>query len=244
MVTPLSRTAVCILYTDGIQDLSRQDEGEEASGISAQTLNGLRAPLVTAAREDGSIFAAPYRVIKACEECGYANYRDDMTAIMFGACYVPEGIYNATVDLSPDMVDLAAQAAGEWSRAQGWSDEVVERIQLVIEEKLMNIYDHGFDERERIRETVALRIKRRCDCAELTVWDCGTPEPSLEVAAGHAETAFDLANFAMRDHGRGRLMVRSMCRCIARNRIGVLNETIYYIPLDGQAEGFEPEESK
>ena len=159
---------------------------------------------------------------------------------------VHDGVHNEVVVLAPDIIDKAAQNAGEWCRAQGWSDAIVEQIQLVIEEKLMNIHDHGFDERDRIRESVALRLKKCRDCAELTVWDCGTPEPSLEVAAGNADTAFDLANLDMKNHGRGRLMLRSMCRCIARNRIGALNETIYYIPLDagGQAETTLHEEAK
>jgi len=236
VLTQLSDSAVCVLFTDGIQDLSRTDDGDDAMGISDDKLMDTRVELVSSARSNGSMLAAPYRIMKALAEDGFTNYRDDMTTIMFGARHALDGIYEATVPIAPDKIDDAAQAAGKWCATQGWSQDLVERMLLVIEEKLMNVHDHGFDDRERLHEVAGMRLRKLRDCAELTVWECGTPEPSMEVAAGNADTAFELANIGMRNHGRGRLMVRSLCRCIARNRIGNLNETIYYIPFDGQTE--------
>ena len=80
-------------------------------------------------------------------------------------------------------------------------------------------------------------LKRRHDSVELTVWDCGTPEPSIAVAAGSASTAFELVNQEMSDHGRGRLMVRELCDGIERKRFGTLNETVYHVRIGHNEEG-------
>ena len=104
------------------------------------------------------------------------------------------------------------------------------RVQLVMEEHLMNVYDHGLNAQQQRKGIVSLRLRRRADKAELTVWDAGSPPPSMDVAAGSVDTAFDLANIKMEDHGRGRLMVRQLCNGIQRQRFGKLNETMFYIP--------------
>ena len=136
------------------------------------------------------------------------------------------------------VVDDAARELGDWCRAQGWSEGDLGRVQLVLEEKLMNVYDHGFDDIGRLHEVACVRLlKRRQDYAELTVWDCGTPEPSIAVAAGNASTAFELVNQEMSDHGRGRLMVRELCGGVERKRFGSLNETVCHVRLGQDEKG-------
>lgn len=100
----------------------------------------------------------------------------------------------------------------------------------------MNLHDHGFDDRERLRETACVRLRRLRDYVEMTIWDCGTQDPSIEVAAGSTSVAFELANKAFGGRGRGRLMMREICNGIARNRYGMLNETIFNIPLKAKEE--------
>ena len=154
-----------------------------------------------------------------------------MTLLVFGARIHLPGVHEATVPLVPDDIDAAAKAVGEWCADEGWPEGLVGKVQLVMEEKLMNVYDHGFDERYRLREVVNIRLRRlaRGGGAELTVWDTGTPEPSIQVAAGDTATAFELKNREMSGHGRGRLMVRELCDGVERVRHDALNETIYYI---------------
>ena len=101
----------------------------------------------------------------------------------------------------------------------------------------MNIYDHGFNDHQRRKGVVSLRLRQRRDFAELTVWDCGQPPPSLKVAAGVTETALDLVNNDLSNHGRGRLMVRQLCDGIQRQRFGSLNETVFHIPTKSRKDG-------
>ena len=127
-----------------------------------------------------------------------------------------------------------SQDIAAWCRDNGWPDEGVSRVQLVLEEKLMNVYDHGFDDRDRLHEVVTVRLKRVRDTAVLTIWDAGAEEPSLMVATGDSDTAFEKANQNMAGRGRGRLIVRELCDGVERNRYPPLNETTYHIPLYGK----------
>ena len=168
----------------------------------------------------------------AFEEFGYKYLQDDVTILLFGPRLVKEGMFEAAVPLTPTAVDDASRKIGDWCKREGWSDVDIHCVQLVLEEKMMNVYDHGFDDVDRLNEVVCIRLLKHCeDSAELTVWDWGSPEPSIAVAAGNAETAFELLNRDMSNHGRGRLMVRELCCGVQRKRYGQLNETVYYVKM-------------
>ncbi len=241
--TPLSRSAICIAHTDGIMDLSSDAAGEDM--LTVELSRKVRSALVENARRDGMAPALSAMYIKALAELGYDKFHDDVTILIFGARDQKPGMYEAAVRLSSDDVDVASQSLAEWCREQGWPEEGISRVQLVFEEKLMNIHDHGFDDREKLREVVSVRLKRDGDTAVLTVWDEGTAEPSIAVVAGDADTAFEMANRNMAGRGRGRLIVRELCDGVERNYYPPLNETAYHIPLFGKKpEGGENGEGK
>ena len=233
VVTPLSPSAVAIAFTDGVLDLTRDRDGLEQ--LHADALSEICADLADDARKRGALCPLPHKIIAMCAERGYTHFHDDVTALVFGAAQDVDDLYEAAVPLTPEHVDRAAQDIGAWCAERGLPDEFSGRLQLVVEEKLMNIYDHGFDERDRLREAVGLRLRVFSKDAQLAVWDYGTPEPSIEVAAGDASTAFELVNKEMGGRGRGRLIVRELCNGVERNRYGLLNETIYHIPLELKA---------
>ena len=230
--TTLTRSAVCIAHTDGLMDLSRDVAGEEV--LPPKIAREVRAGLVESARRDGTITTAPAKYIKALAELGYDKRHDDISILVFGAYDPIPGVYEAAIQLSPDEVDAASQRVAEWCRAEGCPDDGISRIQLVFEEKLMNIYDHGLDDRNRLHEVVTVRLRRVIDNFVLTVWDTGTEEPSIAVVAGDSETYFEQANRNMAGRGRGRLIVRELCDGVERNRYPPLNETTYHIPIFGK----------
>ena len=231
VVDALSPASVCIAVTDGISELSKDEDGFDK--ISLDLLHRLRCEILHDASKSGTLMADANKFMEACKELGYANLHDDVTILVFGARCVRPGTFEATVPLSPSTVDETARALGDWCRAEGgWDETGIASVQLVLEEKLMNVYDHGFDDVDRMREVACVRLVRSRDGeAVLTVWDYGTPTPSLAVAAGNSDTAFELINRQMSDHGRGRLMVRELCRGIERKRYGELNETVYHVRL-------------
>ncbi|MBO7686764.1 MAG: SpoIIE family protein phosphatase [Kiritimatiellae bacterium] len=226
----LSKESLCIAFTDGIYELSRDKAGSDR--ISADMLRRLCVELAQDAVRDGTALVAASKFMHACYEFGYDKLQDDVTLFLFGPTNVPPGVYEVTMPLSPVALDKQAQDMGAWCRAAGWAEEDVGRVQLVLEETVMNVYDHGFDDVDRLHEVVGVRLARRnAGVADLTVWDYGTPVPSLSVAGGDASTAFELINRQMGNHGRGRLIVRELCCGIERKRYGSLNETIYHVKL-------------
>ena len=230
--TPLSSTAVYLAYTDGLLDLSRDAEGDDRMPLSLS--KEIRSGIIEAARRDGTCMVAAAKFMKALAELGYNKLHDDITLLMFGESIELPGIYEATIRLLPQEIDGLSQKVAAWCREQGWPDEGIMRLQLVLEEKLMNVYDHGIDERDKMHEVTSIRVKRIRDNAVLTVWDPGSPEPSIVVAAGDSDAAFEMANQNMAGRGRGRLIVREICDGIERSSYPPLNETTYHIPLAGK----------
>ena len=230
--TPLTRKSVCIAYTDGLLDLSRDAAGEDMMPLSLS--RSIRSDLMETAHKDGTMPALPAMYIKALAELGYDKFHDDVTIVLFGANDPPPGMYETVVHLIPEDVDRASQNLAAWCREHDWPEEGISRIQVVLEEKLMNVCDHGFSEGESIREVVFVRMTRLKDEAVLTVWDGGAEEPSIAVVAGDSDTAFDKANKNMAGRGRGRLIVRELCDGIERKRYPPLNETTYHIPFFGK----------
>ena len=228
--TKLSDDAVCVMVSDGFFDLGRDSRFTET--MPEQLLQNTCHDLISAARFDGSIASVPQKLISVFEDFGYKYCADDVTMVMFGKRGFPKDIYETTVLLQPDDIAEAAVAVGEWCAKEGWNDGLVNRVQLVMEEALMNVHDHGVDSRERLSAVANLRLRRIRDIAELTIWDCGTPTPSVEVAAGDSKIAFELKNREFSGRGRGRLITRELCNGISRSRYENLNETIYYIPVE------------
>ena len=228
--TPLSRSAMCVAHSDGIYDLASDQEGYDLMPTALRVR--VRNELFTDARANGSVIAAPYKFIAACEAYGYTNFSDDVTELVFGPRYNDPRVMLFTVAMRPEAIDAVAESIGAWSELQGWGPAVATKLQLVFEEKMMNLHDHGIDPGERARETASVRIRKHGGHAEMTIWDCGTPEPSIEVAAGNADTALELKNLEFSGRGRGRLMIREICDgSIMRNSFGALNETVYYVAL-------------
>ena len=227
--TTLSASDICIAYTDGLMDLSRDAGGEDS--LPLQASRPLRSGIVENARRDGYLTVAPEMYMKALADLGYDKFHDDVTIVFFGARDPVPGMYETSVRLSSDAVDAESQEVAEWCREQGWPEEGISRVQLVLEEKLMNICDHGFNERERLHEVATVRLKKVRDKAVLTIWDAGTAEPSIAVATGDADTAFEMKNRDFSGRGRGRLIVRELCDGIERKFYPPLNETTYHIPF-------------
>ena len=238
VTTRLSKTAVCVAYTDGILDVSKDAEGSER--LPVEVSHSILKELASEAREKGSMPAFLAKFMTVCEARGYSTFHDDVTLLTFCARLPIDGLYESTFSLTPAEVDKAAQEMGYWCHMHNWPEDAIGYVQLVLEEKAMNVYDHGFDDRTRLHEVVSVRLSRRGDSACLTVWDNGTPEPSIAVVAGDSALAFDMANNQMSNHGRGRLMVRELCEMVQRNQYGTLNETIYHIPFALKA-GADPE---
>ena len=220
--------------SDGVFDVYKEQEGQEPLPDSLRT--ELQNDLLSDARSKNSLVTFPYKFQLACEACGYSVFADDVTELVFGARLKKPDVLIKSIPMDPAVIDTTAQEIEQWCSAQGWDQELVTRVELVFEEKMMNLYDHGYDIRDRSGEQACFKLQKHADHADLTIWDWGTQEPSIPVAVGNTEVELDLKNRDYSSRGRGRLMVRKVCCGIERNRFGTLNETIYHISAGDKAE--------
>ena len=233
--THLSENALCIAFTDGVLDVYRDEDGHEPAPDSF--LSEMLHQMMPEADRLDTVIISPYKFRLACEVFGYNYFADDMTALIFGARFKKPGVLIESVPMDAEFIDEKAQEIERWCFEQGWDPETATKVELVFEEKMMNVYDHGYDAHDRVGEQACFRLKKIRNHAELTIWDWGTPEPSIAVATGSSEVELELKNRGFSSRGRGRLMVRKICLGIERNRFDNLNETIYRIAMnDGDAQ--------
>ena len=228
--TRLSETAFCVAFTDGVFDIYRDADGHEP--MPDEFLTETLRDLMPQAYYLDTLIIAPYKFLQLCEAFDYKFFADDLTGLIFGSRLEKPGVLIKSIPMNASAIDGEAQEIEKWCSAEGWDPEVVTRVELVFEEKMMNVFDHGYDIRDRAGEYACFRLRKKGKDVELTVWDWGTPEPSLLVAAGNPELELELKNRDFSSRGRGRLMVRQICNGIERNKFGTLNETIYHIVGD------------
>ena len=237
--TRIPPSALCVAFSDGVFDMYRDQDCHEQ--MPETLLLELQNELLSEARLNDGVTPAPYKFQLACEAYGYPVFADDVTELIFGARLDRPGVLTKAVPMDSAAIDREAQAIERWCSDQGWSPEIVTQVELVFEEKMMNLFDHGYDIRDRSEEVACFRLRKHKGYAELTVWDWGTCEPSIPVAAGDPELELELRNRDFSSRGRGRLMVRKMCEGIGRNRYGTLNETIYSIAFGGEEKNSDGE---
>ena len=227
--THLSESALCAAFTDGVFDVYKDQDGHEP--MPDALFLELQRELLSEARLKNSVITFPYKFKLACEAYGYPVFADDVTELIFGARLEKPDILVREIPMDSKVIDKTAQDIENWCSGQGWDPEIITKVELVFEEKMMNLYDHGYDIRARSGEQACFRLKKNAKHVELTIWDWGMQEPSLMVAAGDLELELELKNRDYSSRGRGRLMMRKICCGIERNRFGALNETIYRISL-------------
>lgn len=155
-----------------------------------------------------------------------------MTELIFGEPLKEPDVLCREIPMDAAVIDKAAQKIEHWCADRGWDPEIITKVELIFEEKMMNLYDHGYDIRERSGEQALFYLRKNEEYVEVTIWDWGTQEPSLPVAAGNPDVEMELKNRDFSGRGRGRLMMRKICSSIERNRFETLNETRYRIALD------------
>ena len=225
--TVLSETALCLAFTDGVSDVYRDEKCDEPMPDSL--LLEMQNELLSEARLKDSVIACPDKFQLGCEAYGYPFFADDVTVLIFGERIGNPGVLFRAIPVDAAVIDREAQEIERWCSGQGWSPDIITKVELVFEEKMMNLYDHGYDVRDRAGEQAGFRLRKYEKYVELAMWDWGSPEPSILVAAGDTEVELELKNREFSSRGRGRLMVRKICCGIERNRFGTLNETIYRI---------------
>ena len=156
--THLSESALCVAFSDGVFDVYKGLEGQEPLPDSLRI--ELQNELLSEARLKNALITFPYKFQLACEACGYSDFADDVTELIFGAHLRNPEVLVRSIPMDSDVIDRTAQEIEQWCSGQGWDPEVVTKVELVFEEKMMNLYDHGYDIRDRSGERACFKLQK------------------------------------------------------------------------------------
>jgi anti-sigma regulatory factor (Ser/Thr protein kinase) len=120
------------------------------------------------------------------------------------------------------------------------------KVELLLEEHLVNIIEHGMKETKNQNDFIMLRM----DCQEsrliLKVWDRGGEWKSkiLENGGPTPDGVLDILNSRHSESGRGVLIMRKIAPKITHERHCGLNETTFYIPYGSDSQGEEAKQEQ
>ncbi len=232
---------VCIQYTDGIMDISKDAEGVDR--LPEGTMDRLCEMSVRDLNlNDVAFCELPYRIIGALADNGFTHQQDDMTICAFTPFHPSDGLtYRSRVRMRPENIDLACHKAAEWVTKRFDSPELGVKVDLLLNEYLMNIHRHGYDSFRRQREVSVLAIREHEGKMQIGVWDRGFPWDTIASATiAEAEAKFEKQNEDLAGNGRGQAIMCVLADKIDRVRIADLNRTIFDISLPSANDAAAP----
>ena len=156
-----------VLFTDGVseaQDLDGAEFGEERIHASLER---------TRTRGPADTIEATLREVEAF--AGEAEQADDITMVVLSRGAQPDRSIVRRFALRNELEQIAALQRGieEFSEAAGIGPADEARLQVVMEELVINVINHGIPEGER--SLIRIRLLFEDGVAEMTVEDEGVP---------------------------------------------------------------------
>ena len=225
-----SEDEIIVSHSDGIYDVTRDPEGTDA--VPRDIIGEISSMAVLQAEQEkrhGHFSAIPHRIMSALADLGYVHKQDDVSFFVVGTSVRSPDIVQIEVSMRPDDIDAACRRASEWVKERS-NDEVAVRIDLLLNEHLMNIYRHGLDDFGRQHERSVVIVDEESDGFGVTVWDRGVPwkDVASETEA-IADAALDAQNANLANGGRGRSIVRKVSDSICVERFMNLNKTVFHL---------------
>lgn len=232
--TAVPENAVLLFLSDGLCDLSSDEAGEER--VSLDLIKELAAEVVKDPRN--GLCAVPFQLYKTLNALGYVHSHDDISCVSFGLMPGSEGEFGFEVRMSPSEIDQGAMRLGDYVRSRCPDCEALAvKAELLLNEHLMNVHDHGLDDYARTMEKSLVRAYFERDFLVVTIWDRGKAWTGQPEMRSRAEQRLDDQNESLATHGRGEAIVRRIAVRLSRKRLLNLNRSVYYLPLAEETEG-------
>ncbi len=224
--------AVFFFLSDGMTDMSSDEVGDDRPPMSL--IKEIASELVRDKRHSPCIL--PHAIYAMLEKLGYNRTHDDVTLTAFGINRDRDDVLGLDVRMNPVEIDEAAQRLGAFVRRVFPVDgaELAVKAELLLEEHLMNVHDHGLNDYERPRERAVVQAYFEQDYLVLTMWDRGRLRLGTGDIRARADQKLDAQNEALDPHGRGEAIVRKLAVRLSRQRMLNLNQSIYYLALPGK----------
>lgn len=223
--------AVFVMATDGVTDGSADREGDQS--VPKDVFDEVCSLAVQADYAAGTLFQTSASILKALVEMGYNCQQDDRMVITFAKAVDIPARFIHEVEISPEAIDGLSERAGMYAGELTGDPELSTKVQLVLEEFLMNVSRHGFEGYVRHHEFGVVTGMVVAGQFELTVWERGSNYDKLsKMSLAETQRKLDERNDLFADSGRGTSIMRIISDSGVRHeRISNVNKTVFRIPF-------------
>lgn len=237
--------AIFFTFTDGLVDLSRDEAGEQPMSIPG-IMDVARQSLAGIQPQDG-LWSLPYRGFAHLAAAGFTHLQDDCTMLAIRKRLPDDdGSLTRSIPADPDAADRLASEFSDHVEHILHDPALATMIDLLLNEFLANIVQHGLDNQTRRHE----RLVVHCDAIRpgqdirIVVWDHSQAWDTRRLRTPpivEPNQRFDELNDANAVEGRGIPIMQAIARDIICNHYSGLNETIFVIPQPGEEQMMLPD---
>ena len=226
-----SDSTVFLFHSDGLMDLSKDPAGEHY--LDLETYAKLAALLVSDAREEDKSIALPFRTCHSLKQFGYVYPQDDLSVVLVRKPphIDKEYIFSCRVPSNKQAVDEICEKAAGFVTGFYRNEELAVRTDLLLEEFLVNVVQHGLSEYQKYNEYIAVKLCAFEKELKVIVWDRGREWTSFAFHRETADETLDKLNDERSASGRGLPIISKIATQVSRQRYCGLNETIFIIPV-------------
>ena len=232
-----SDDTIFLIASDGLGDLSKDAAGKYYLDDNPQEFNNLLEILAQQSVVEDNTISMPYKCYEALEQMGYTYPQDDCLMFMLRKPRQVdrEKIFVCRLSPSNAAVDHVGNKVADFVMEQCSDEILAEKVELLIEEHMNNIVEHGLSANRRENEFIVLKVAVLNEGLKVTIWDRGvqwTEEMSRDVSDLDAQ--FEQINEDQSGSGRGLLIISKIASEISRQRYSGMNETVLIFSKDSE----------
>ncbi len=227
------KDAFFCLHSDGYVDLSVDAAGEQT--LPQSVLNEIISELMLCGSGTMDMLLLPYRLNSALQDMGYLHHHDDMHIVVVGSKFDhPSHLIMQILMNDPREIDSAVAKASAWATERGLPEEMVVRLELLMDEHLTNVRRHGLTNAQRAHELVFMEMFMDGKSLEVSFWDRGRkPAGDFSELAPHPDIALEVQNAALAEGGRGFSILRKVVQNIDYRSCESVNKFTYVLSPGG-----------
>ena len=226
-----SDSSAFLFFSDGLVDLAKDREGETCMDMEMCTK--LASILVTDAQKEEKSIAIPFRIYNSLEQFGYAFPQDDLSMVLIRKPLnlEREYVFSCRVPTDKKAIDAICERASNFVTSFYNNDQLAVKTDLLLEEYLVNVTQHGLSEYEKLNEYIAIKICAYEYELKLIIWDHGKEWNGFSLRHENADDELSKLNADLAESGRGIPIMTKIATQISRRRYSGLNESTFIIPV-------------
>ena len=233
--------AMFFAYSDGITDLTEDEDGLRF--IPQELIDQSLGALAQSCANELDVVEVSSEFYNMVGDLGYDKQQDDVFVCAICKSRNDPKTFVREVEPRAKDVDKAAQEASAWARETFGSDDLALRLELLLDEHLMNVVTHGLDESARRLDRIFVFVSKdkTRNLLAVRILDRGKPwDFSASAKDIDPDIRCDAQNAKLEPHGRGMAIKKRLAIDMRYRRVAGMNRNIFYLALDGSGDAARP----